>query len=267
MTINKSFNQSAIFGKPLRFPMMVASLWAASLAVADTSPSSANIDVQQPAPDVRIQQSAPSVSVESQKPRVEVQTDEPQVSIENSKPEIQIDQPEPDINIQQAQPKIIVNTAEPQVKIVEEEPQVEVIKAEPEISIVRQNSEGDAKLSEAQQKVRKSLMNSRLSDIEGKDLYDKNGEKLGDVSDVVVRKSDRKLGFIVPVGGVLGLGATEVFVPASEIQLSGDRLQWGRVTGADRLKERADVDRDDFESVSSDHKTLDDAYDASLVSQ
>lgn len=250
---------------PLRMPVIMASLWVSSIAVADTR--SAEIDVQQPAADVQVQQSAPSVSVESRKPQVEVRTDEPQVSIEQSKPEIQIDQPEPEVSIQQAEPKIIVNTAEPKVKVIEEEPEVEVVKAEPEINIVRHNAEGDAKLSEEQRQAKSSLMSKSLSDIEGQELYSANGKKLGEISDVVLRKSDSKLGFIVPVGGLLGIGTTDIFVPAGETELSGDRLQWSQATSADKLDKRDGVDRDNFESVSSDYETLDDAYDASLVSQ
>lgn len=250
----------------LRLPIMLAALAAAPLAMADTTAQATDVEVSQPAPNVQVQQPAPQVSVEAREPQVNVRTNEAQVSIEHSEPEIKIDQPEPEVTIQQAEPEIVVNSAEPQVEVVKEEPQVEIIKADPEVNIVRQDSAGQPTQSQEQLQAQQSLMNAQVSDLNGKKIYNANGDELGEVNEVVTRKTDNELGFILSVGGLLGIGATDVFVPASETQLTGDRLQWNQAKDKDSLKQSG-IERDQFEAVSSDHETLDDAYDSSLVSQ
>lgn len=257
--------------RALRLPVLLAALAGCPFVMADdasqgTAAQATDVEVSQPAPNVQVQQPAPRVSVEAREPTVDVQTNEPQVSVEHGQPEIKIDQPEPEVNVQQAEPEIVVNSAEPQVEVVKEEPQVEIIKADPEVSVVRQDAEGQPTLSEDERQAQASLMNAQLSDLNGKKVYNSNGEELGEVNEVVTRKSDNELGFILSVGGLLGIGATDVFVPASETQLTGDRLQWNQAKDKDSLKQ-SEIDRDQYATVSSDHETLDDAYDSSLVSQ
>lgn len=267
MNNNFRVGHQFLSAQALRLPVIIAALAAAPLALADTTAQSTEVDVNQPAPNVQVQQPAPNVSVETRKPEVDVRVNEPEVSIEQSQPEVAIDQPEPEVKIQQAEPEVVVNGAEPTVEVVEEEPEVEIIKADPDIKVVRQNAEGENKLSEVEQQAQQTLMGSQLSELKGKKIVNANGDEIGDVNKVVTRKSDNAIGFIVPVGGLLGIGATDVFIPASETQLTGEHLQWSQAANEDAIKQQQKIREENFETVSEDHETLDDAYDASLVSQ
>lgn len=262
----KNYFSTSVLKSTLSTSLLAGAILAASQAGAQT-PETTDVSVEQAAPQVSVTQPAPQVDVQQRKAEVDVQTDEPRVVIEPGEPKVEVDQPEPDIQVQQAQPEVIVNAAEPEVEIMEEQAKIEIIKAEPNIDLVRQNADGQNKLDPAQQEAKTALMTAPVQDFEGRTVVSNIDEELGEVTEVVKRKSDGALGFIVSVGGLLGIGDTEYFVPASETQLDGERVHWSVAASEDAVKERESIDRDDYEAVDTNYRTLDDAYDAGLVAQ
>lgn len=56
----------------------------------------------------------------------------------------------------------------------------------------------------------------------GLDVVSLEGDKLGAVEDVILDEQHRLIGYVVDAGGLLGLDATEVFVPADRMALRID---------------------------------------------
>jgi hypothetical protein len=52
----------------------------------------------------------------------------------------------------------------------------------------------------------------------GRDLYDRTGQKIGTIRDVLRVRSDQIEGVLVDIGSFLGLGERPVAVPASQIE-------------------------------------------------
>ena len=67
----------------------------------------------------------------------------------------------------------------------------------------------------------------------GTDVHGPNGQKIGDVYDLVVDPSSgRVAAAVLAVGGFLGIGEKRVAVPIAELKFEGDRL------GTDMTRER-----------------------------
>lgn len=67
---------------------------------------------------------------------------------------------------------------------------------------------------------------SRLKDM---DLYNTNGDKLGDVEHVVSDGNGRD-SIVLGKGGFLGLGEKQVMIPLSDVKMTGDRLVTSQIT-------------------------------------
>lgn len=59
------------------------------------------------------------------------------------------------------------------------------------------------------------------SDLKGKNVYDPAGKKVGSIDDVVPTQGQPREA-IVAVGGILGIGAKKVLIPATDIERSDD---------------------------------------------
>jgi sporulation protein YlmC with PRC-barrel domain len=59
------------------------------------------------------------------------------------------------------------------------------------------------------------------SDLRGKNVYDPDGKKVGSIDDVVPAQGQPREA-IVAVGGILGIGAKKVLIPATDIERSND---------------------------------------------
>lgn len=64
------------------------------------------------------------------------------------------------------------------------------------------------------------------SKVEGTDVVGANDEKIGDVSDILFTKDGRIEAYILSVGGFLGVGAKEVALAPSSVQLVQDKDTW-----------------------------------------
>jgi len=70
----------------------------------------------------------------------------------------------------------------------------------------------------------------RASKIIGTPVYNEQGEKVGDIDDLIVTP-DRTLSYaIVSVGGFLGLGGRLVAIPVEQIRAERDKLILPRAT-------------------------------------
>jgi hypothetical protein len=64
------------------------------------------------------------------------------------------------------------------------------------------------------------------SKIHGADVYGANDEKIGDVSDLLFSKDGQLQAYVLSVGGFLGVGAKEVALAPSSIQMTQDKNAW-----------------------------------------
>jgi hypothetical protein len=64
------------------------------------------------------------------------------------------------------------------------------------------------------------------SKVKGADVIGQNDEKIGDVSDILFSKDGKIEAYILSVGGFLGVGAKEVALAPSSIQMTQDKDDW-----------------------------------------
>lgn len=67
------------------------------------------------------------------------------------------------------------------------------------------------------------LANKRVSDVEGMDVLNQQGKKIGDVDKLVLSPRDNKVYAVISVGGFLGIGDTEITMPLDQLALHGDK--------------------------------------------
>lgn len=65
----------------------------------------------------------------------------------------------------------------------------------------------------------------RVSDLQGKAVYDANGESIGEINDVVVSQDGSVNAVIIGVGGFLGIGEKDVAVNTAALQLKPGMTQ------------------------------------------
>lgn len=65
----------------------------------------------------------------------------------------------------------------------------------------------------------------RVTDLEGKDVEDANGDNIGDISDVLVNEKGEVIAVLVGVGGFLGIGQKDVAVSMSALQFGPGKTE------------------------------------------
>ena len=85
---------------------------------------------------------------------------------------------------------------------------------------------------------------AKVSDLVGKNVYNSNNEKVGDINEIVVPKSGggQKMA-VIGVGGFLGIGEKEAAVPLDELKVENDKIV-GAGLSKDSLKQHADYKKD-----------------------
>ena len=58
----------------------------------------------------------------------------------------------------------------------------------------------------------------RASKMMGLDIYNEQNDKLGDINDIILDKDGKVLGYVVGVGGFLGMGEHDILVEPSKIK-------------------------------------------------
>jgi len=170
-----------------------------------------NITVQQPAPAVTVKPSAPDVNVQAAKPDVKVTQPPPEVAVKNPPPHVQ------------------VQTAQPEVKVLPaEKPNVTVNQApgNKDVNVGTSTAPGTPAAGSAAvapaagsypaaQEVEKYI---------GKDVYGTNGNKVGELNNVLIDQDGKVRAGIVEFGGFLGIGEHRIAVPWNQMNAQGDRL-------------------------------------------
>lgn len=64
----------------------------------------------------------------------------------------------------------------------------------------------------------------RTGELIGRSVYNRDGELVGTVDDVVVHRRDRTLAAVLRMGGFLGFGGDKAVVPVRQFRLQGDTL-------------------------------------------
>jgi hypothetical protein len=72
----------------------------------------------------------------------------------------------------------------------------------------------------------------RTGALIGRTVYNRDGEAVGIVDDVVVHRRDRTLAAVIRMGGFLGFGADRAVVPVRQFRLRGDDLLAPNLTRA-----------------------------------
>jgi hypothetical protein len=65
-----------------------------------------------------------------------------------------------------------------------------------------------------------------MSKVKGADVLGSDDKKIGDVSDILFSKDGKIEAYVLSVGGFLGVGAKEVALAPSSLQLTQDKDEW-----------------------------------------
>ena len=65
-----------------------------------------------------------------------------------------------------------------------------------------------------------------VSNLKGVDVMGSNNEKIGDISDILVSKDGKVEAYLLSIGGFLGVGAKEVALNPSAVQLTQENNTW-----------------------------------------
>lgn len=72
----------------------------------------------------------------------------------------------------------------------------------------------------------------RAGSLIGRTVYNRDGQAVGVVDDVVMHRRDRTLAAVLRMGGVLGFGGDKAVVPVRQFRLQGDDLLAPNLTRA-----------------------------------
>lgn len=64
----------------------------------------------------------------------------------------------------------------------------------------------------------------KASDLIGKNVYAANGDRIGEIDDVVLNQTNKATAAVIGVGGFLGIGERKAAVPMDQLSMQGDRI-------------------------------------------
>ncbi|MCE8033748.1 MAG: PRC-barrel domain-containing protein [Halomonas sp.] len=106
-----------------------------------------------------------------------------------------------------------------------------------------------------------SLRDMQVSEIEGMTVVNLEDEEIGDVQSVVRDNDTGDLHVVVTVGGLWGMGGTDITLPLAEMQLQDDQLVIQESYGEEELEESAEeYDEERYSELDDDEMTLGDAW-------
>jgi sporulation protein YlmC with PRC-barrel domain len=65
----------------------------------------------------------------------------------------------------------------------------------------------------------------RASKLKGVNIYNEQNEKIGDINEIILDKEGKVLGYVVGVGGFLGMGEHDILVEPSKIKFSNEPVR------------------------------------------
>jgi len=201
---------------------VLALLAGSALAQAPASSSDTAPAAKPGGPNVTVQQPAPAVTVKPSNPDVRVQTGKPDVNVVQPPPEVIVKTPEPKVDVQTGQPDVKVLPAEKPNVTVNQTP------GKPDVNV------GTTAAPETQAPGAGTVAVApaagtfpAATDVEkfiGKNVYGANGEKVGELDNVLISPDGRVRAGIVEFGGFLGIGTNKVAVPWNQLQVTNDRI-------------------------------------------
>lgn len=241
---------------------------------------SANVSVQQAQPQVTVNQGQPTIIVHQPAPTVTVNVPEPIITIRMPQPDVNVKQAKPQISVNQAQPQVsvvqpqdgdkanVITTGQnqqadvdvnqsnqaPKIQYTSDKAKV-VIKqphAQPTVNLVHAGDAddvADAGTNDAQSNQQTADAGQQasqgqpmnVSKILAMDLYNVNGNKLGDIEHVVTDVNGGN-SVVIGHGGFLGMGEKQVSVPLNDIWMNNGRLVTRHVTD-DQIKSMPEYDQ------------------------
>jgi hypothetical protein len=92
-----------------------------------------------------------------------------------------------------------------------------------------------------------------VSNLKGVDVQGSDDKKIGDISDILVSKDGKVEAYLISIGGFLGVGAKEVALPPSSLQLTQDNNTWkAKVSmNKDQLAQAPDFQRHSDRSTTT----------------
>lgn len=188
------------------------------------------------------------INVDQKPAQIEVEQESPDITVDQAQPEVTITQPEPEVTVEKAEPNVTVEqTGETEVTVEQaDDAQVSVNQDEKEQER-QQPDQADQNNQE------NSLMSHQVSDLEGMTVINLEDEEIGDVQHIAKHDNSGELFAIVSVGGLWGIGATDIALSINEMQLQNDQLVVSTDYGEDEIEDSSnDYQEDEYSEVDSD---------------
>lgn len=190
------------------------------------------------------------------------QTDTTQPNAQ-AQPPVQTDtqssQVQPHVTVEQAEPKVTVEQSQEPPKVTIEqsqEPPKVTIEQAPASGAAATTAQTDTLHTQA------DLMNNPLysmtsDELEGRKVINLEGEKLGDIDDIVIDTQDNTLKAVVSVGGFLGIGDKDIVVSLDQLKVGEDnKLMLTTAMSKDQLKDSPEYNEDLYREVEEDDVAL-----------
>jgi len=205
----------------------------ASGATAQAPGSGPQIIVKQPPPVVTVQPHAPNVTVTPGKPDVSVQQAPPKVDVTTPQPNVSVDTGKPDVKVLPAEkPDVAVkapagNTNAGNMNATGTTAPAGTAGNQPnDNATARSGSTTPPAAGTASVAPTMGVfpMADDAKSIIGKDVYGANGNKIGEVNNLLVGADGRVHAAIIEFGGFLGIGENKVAVPWDQLNVTRDRV-------------------------------------------
>lgn len=216
------------------------------------------IIVRMPKPEVAVQQAQPQVQVQQAQPQVHVeQPSQPQVQVQQAQPaNVAVTNPDTQAQVQveeTGQPKVTFERAEPKVTVNQAQGQP-TIRMEPmegqgadqgnanqaaadqtanqtaagqtgnQAAADQTGNQQQAVLTDQPATSQAQMQQIALSDLNGRDVVNEQGEKLGTADGVVQSTTDKKQYLVIKHGGFLGLGEKTTALSLDGLMMRGNKI-------------------------------------------
>lgn len=89
----------------------------------------------------------------------------------------------------------------------------------------------------------------RVAQLEGETVYSTENEELGSIENVVMAYDGSNAGVVISMGGLWGFFESQVLIPFSELELTGDQLVWQTNKTTDEMEDSG-YEEEDYTDVS-----------------
>jgi sporulation protein YlmC with PRC-barrel domain len=188
-------------------------------------------------------------------PQIIVKQPPPVITVQPHAPNVTVTPGKPDVAVQQALPKVDVTTPQPNVSVDAGKPDVKVLPAEkPDVAVKAPAGNSNATVTTAPTGTAPKQPNDNATassgsttppaagaasvaptagvfpmatdakSMIGKNVYDANGTKVGEVNNLLVGADGRVHAAVVEFGGFLGIGENKVAVSWDQLNITQDRI-------------------------------------------